>query len=88
MKMPEVGEKIYIPTSLYMDHGEDDVHGGLATISEVVLNSDCPQESNRIYVFVQEVPGVSYNYWVLLRDQDKLRERFGDQAAYPDPDYD
>ncbi len=87
MKMPEPGEKIYIHTSLYLDHGEDDVHGGLATISNVELNPNCPQESNRIYIQVKEVPGVSYNYWVLMQEQEKLKERYGDQVAYPDPDY-
>lgn len=87
MKIPKVGEKIYIPTSLYMDHGEDDVHGGLATISKVELNLNCPQETNRIYVYVKEVPGVSYNYIMLIKDQVKLKERYGNQTAYPDPDY-
>ncbi|MEQ8174385.1 MAG: hypothetical protein ABRQ26_04870 [Syntrophomonadaceae bacterium] len=88
MKIPEVGEKIYIPSSLYMDHGEDDVHGGMATIAKVELNLDCPQETNRIYVYVEEVPGVVYNYAVLIEEQEKLKERYGGQAAYPDPDYD
>lgn len=88
MRMPEVGEKIYIPTSLYLDHGEDDVHGGLATISGVEYDPDCPNEINRIFVSVEEVPGRLYNYQLLLQDQEKLKERYGDQVAYPDPDYD
>jgi hypothetical protein len=34
-KKPKVGDEIYIPTSLHISRGSDDVQGGLATISDV-----------------------------------------------------
>ena len=40
MNLPNKGDKIYIPTELYVYRGEDDIDGGLATISEVIINNN------------------------------------------------
>lgn len=88
MNMPKVGDKIYIGTSLYIGHGEDDVEGGLATISKVELSPHVPfGHYNSIFVRVKEVPSHSYNYNYLMEHQEEYAERFGDRVAYPDPDY-
>lgn len=55
-----VGDKIYIETSWYIDHGEDDVQGGLATVSAVRV------EKYGTFVEVKEVPGSGYNLDVLM----------------------
>lgn len=84
--MPRIGQDVYISTSLYIDHGEDDVQGGLAKISKIEYNPGCPQPTNRVMVSVVEVPGTSYNYSSIMREADKRREEYGDRRAYPDPD--
>ena len=35
MRIPVVGERIYVPGSMYVYRGTDDFAGGLATISKV-----------------------------------------------------
>lgn len=86
--MPEIGQDIYIGTSLYIDHGEDDVQGGLAKITAIEYNPACSQPTNRVMVKVSEVSGHSYNYLLAMHEQDERRERYGDRRAYPDPDVD
>jgi len=74
---PSVGDQIYVPTSWYIDRGEDDVHGGLATVVEV-------KDS---FVTVAELPGRSFNWDWLQKHQEKLKKQFGNYRAHPDPDY-
>jgi len=80
-ELPKVGDEIYIPTSLYIGHGEDDVLGGLATISKVKLNMKCSNEFNRIFVDINEVNGHSYNWKFLMKNQEKYKEMYGDKIA-------
>jgi len=86
MSIPKVGDPIYIPSEGYIGHGEDDVAGGLATISKVDI-SDCKNEYNRIFVSVEEVPSCKYNYLSLIEKQDELCKEYGDKKAHLDPDY-
>jgi hypothetical protein len=73
---PKVGDVIYVPSALYVFRGSDDFQGGKATVSRVEFN----------FVNIVERPNHGYN-WDLLRDeQEKLKERFGDNVAHPDPD--
>jgi hypothetical protein len=89
MKIPKKGDKIYVPTSLHISRGSDDVQGGLATIESVEISEHLPAgHYNSIMVSVKEVPGVGYNYTHLLEIQEKLAKEFGENAAYPDPDVD
>lgn len=76
---PAIGESIYIRSSSYIDHGEDDVAGGMATISEVRLSTSGGEPT--YFVSVREIPGASYNYTMLLQEQDNLRKQFGNQKA-------
>lgn len=88
MKIPKVGEKIYVPSSLYVYRGRDDFAGGIATISKVELNKfgNGPDKPNYCFVNIEERPGVGYNWRSLEEEQKKLKELYGDQIAHPDPD--
>jgi len=86
MEIPKVGDKIYIPSELYIGHGEDDIAGGVATVSKIDV-SDCPNEYNRIFISVKELPGNKYNYLYLKDKQEELRHRYGDSIVHSDPDY-
>lgn len=85
-KLPEVGDKIYVGTSWYMSHGEDDVQGGLATVSKVEVDEKCTNEYNRVMVGVKEHPGHMYNLNHLLENQAKWKKEFKKSKAHPDPD--
>jgi hypothetical protein len=78
---PKPGDVIYIPGALYIDHGEDDVAGGMATVSEVET------KYGSTFVSVAEVPGRGYNWASLREQQDRLAEEYKDRRAHPDPDY-
>ena len=84
---PKVGDKIYVPTSLYVYHGEDDFAGGIATINKVELSKTLPPDHyNYTMVGIEERPGTLYNWLPLQEKQEELKERYGDQIAHPDPD--
>jgi hypothetical protein len=83
--VPLVGGIIYVPSALYISRGEDDVCGGKATVTEV--KEEIHGNRKVHMVRVKELPRKGY-YWEngLMQDQEKLKERFGDNFAYPDPD--
>jgi hypothetical protein len=89
MKLPEIGDEIYIPSAYYLGHGADDVQGGKTTITEVFRNDALPHDHiNSIFVTVEAInPATKYNYKALLEKQDDLKIQFGNQDAKPDPDY-
>lgn len=88
MRKPIIGEKIYIPTSLYIGHGEDDVAGGLVTVKKINISNHLPEgHCNSIMIEVNEVKGHGYNWKVLLEHQEEYKERYGNQIAHNDPDY-
>jgi hypothetical protein len=77
---PRVGQWIYIPSSLYLSHGLDDIAGGRARILKVKF------EYGKYWVEVEQDPGTQYSWPSLLEEQPKLREQYGDEIAHPDPD--
>ena len=88
MRIPKAGEKIYVPSSMYVYRGSDDFAGGIATISKVELDQyglgvDHP---NYCFIKIQERPGHGYNWRLIEKDQEKLKKMYGDQIAHPDPD--
>ncbi len=83
--VPEVGDTIYVPTSLYIDHGEDDVVGGLATVTNVISGISAGRPTP--FISVKEHPGNGYNWHMLKDRQEELKTRFGNEYAYPDPDF-
>lgn len=84
LPVPVVGQDVYISTSLYLSHGMDDFHGGLCRISNI---SEGVSAGVKVpFIEVEENPGTRHNWKVVCEEQDKLRERFGDQRGYADPD--
>lgn len=81
----KVGDDIYVPTSFYISHGEDDFVGGLCKIKSIV--DDGKDGINSIMITIEERPGCNYNYKSLLEDQEKLQKEFGTSRGYQDPDY-
>jgi hypothetical protein len=86
-RLPKEGDKIYVGTSWYLSHGEDDFEGGIATITKVEVNEKCENPYNRIMVGIKENPGSMHNYTYLMENQAKWKKQFGKQKAHPDPDY-
>src|SRR6266404_6940710 len=56
---PNVGDEIYVGTHMYIDHGEDDVAGGLAVVTKVERSST---NGGTWSIYVKEHPGCGY-YW-------------------------
>lgn len=82
---PTVGDDIYVGSSYYIDHGEDDFEGGLCEISNVTTGTSGGRQV--YFVEIKERPGHSYNYEVLLEQQENLAETYGDQRGFENPDY-
>jgi len=71
---------MYVNGSMYIDHGEDDICGGIATVTRT-------DQDERKNWFV-EFEGISrrYNLCYLLEQQSKLAAEYGTAAAHPCPD--
>lgn len=80
---PKVGDWIYVPTRMSIDHGEDDIAGGLAQVTEVR-----PEPKINGGTHLIRVAQVDREfYWNnLLLEQYKLAARHGNELARPDPD--
>jgi hypothetical protein len=84
---PFIGQKIYVPSSIYVYRGEDDFAGGLATINKIKKEDFLPPDHyNYLSVGIAERPGTMYNWRPLLERQEELKKMFGDEIAHPDPD--
>lgn len=87
MKIPKIGDKIYVPSDYYVYRGEDDFDGGIATINKVDVSNRLPIDHiNSIMVGIEERKSAIYNYQSLMKKQDELRDKFGDRIAKPNPD--
>ena len=87
MKLPEVGQTIYVPGAMYVYRGMDDFAGGKAIVSKVKIDKDLPEDNNnRVMVSIKERPNHGYNWYYLEQEQEKLKEIYKDQIAHPDPD--
>ena len=80
VKIPKVGDTIYVPTAMYVYRGSDDFAGGRATVSRVY------EQYGSWWVAIKERPGTGYNWASLGADQENLAAQYGDQLAHPDPD--
>jgi len=78
--LPKVGQKIWVPSRMYLDRGEDDMVGGLGTIDSV------RQDRHIVWVSVSEVPNHDFNLEVILDEQKELENEFGRRKPYPQPD--
>lgn len=83
--VPKVGDDIYVPLALYMDHGRDDRMGGLAKVVSVSYGMSGGKKVHNIRV--EEFPDCVFCWeYCLAEKQDELRERFGRNRAYSEPD--
>ena len=84
-QVPAMGDVIYVPTSLSFLRGKDDFIGGRAH----VINVEIGQSGGGVhYVTIAERPNIRYKWESYLTQlQSKLKEEFGDQRAYPNPDF-
>ena len=84
--VPEIGDYIYVNSHFYIDHGEDDVVGGLGQVTSIrpMMSGGDP---NVLFVEVAQHPNDERNWsQFLVNEQAKLMREFGDEFAYPDPD--
>jgi hypothetical protein len=80
---PKVGDLIYTPTRLYLEHGQDDITGGLATITGI--KDDGKRSYNSVFVTFKEIEN-SYNWTYLLENQKADSKQYGKEFAHPDPE--
>jgi len=72
MKKPKVGDKIYLDSSFYISHGEDDFVGGLCTINVIEYSEHLkPDHCNYCMIGVAERPGFLQNYKSLIKETQK-----------------
>lgn len=81
---PRPSDTIYLPTSAYIGHGQDDFLGGQCTVACVRPGISGGQPC--VYVSVHERPGWEYNWSFLAPQQEGWRERYGTQRGRRDPD--
>ncbi|KKK68232.1 hypothetical protein LCGC14_2946140 [marine sediment metagenome] len=85
MKASEVspGDTIYVRSSFFFSHGCGDFVGGKAII-ESIRDGMSAGKPTPFVIFV----GVNtlYNLDLLMEEQEKLREQFGDSWAHAEPD--
>lgn len=86
LKIPKVGDTIYVESHLYLSRGQDDVIGGKAEVVAVTMQTSGGQPAP--FVEVKEHPGRKYNWLYLYEKQEELRERFKGERACEDPDMD
>lgn len=75
---PEIGQFIYVPTSLYIDREEDDFQGGVCKITKIDKNY--AGEGN-IFVEVEENPGVMHNWSYLTKNQEEWKLKYKDRKG-------
>ena len=80
--IPKVGDLVYVDTSLFVTHGEDDFIGGLCEVISVDTHGE---DIHRICV--KEDPDTSHLWEYLGEMQDKLKKEFGNNRGYLRPDY-
>ena len=83
--VPKVGEYIYTDTRLSIDHGWDDVVGGLSTVTKVYESMSGGDATCKFIEIAQHERGGNWTQF-LFPDQKKLMKRFGKNFSYPDPD--
>ncbi|HCC23077.1 TPA: hypothetical protein DF272_02760 [Candidatus Falkowbacteria bacterium] len=86
LQIPRIGDDIYVPAEIFLDHGQDDCRGGLAAVLKVEIRNR--GGVNYHIVEVEPFPGVEYNWELSLApDQAALKARFGSGRAGSDPDH-
>jgi hypothetical protein len=84
--VPKVGEWIYVRTMMSIDHGEDDVQGGLAMVTRVYDSMSGGDPKCKFVEIAQHDRGGNWTQF-LFPEQKELMKRHGKEFACPDPDY-
>ena len=79
------GDELYVGSSFYIDHGEDDRCGGIAVVERVIYK---PIPANPINEWMVDFVGLNsrFNLQMLLREQDKLKQEYGRRIAHQCPE--
>jgi len=85
IEAPQVGDIIYVNSSLFVSPGEEDFVGGMATVIEVEERD--AQGHPTVFVRVEEDPESWYNWEHLEPQQEELERHFGKEWAFADPDW-
>jgi hypothetical protein len=82
--VPKVGDYVYLPTRVSIDHGNDDVQGGVGVVRAVTesRNGGGPD----FFVETHEQPGRGHSWRFLKQEQESLKRYYGTRWANPDPD--
>lgn len=84
---PKKGNKIYVPSALFISRGADDFAGGIATVKNVEYDERLGKgHMNYCFVSIEERPGSKYNWKDLATKQKELKKTYKKQKAHPDPD--
>jgi len=82
---PRVGDVIYVPDELYLEHGRDDRRGGRARVQGVSVRKSAGRPC--CFVEVEEDPGTLHNWSSFLGPlQDELAELHGAERTRAAPD--
>lgn len=83
--VPKPGDYIYTDTRLSIDHGWDDVHGGLSIVTHVYESMSGGDAHCKFIGIAQHERGGNWTQH-LHEKQAELMEEHGKNFAYPDPD--
>jgi len=85
MAKPQPGDKIYVFSTLYLNHGIDDFHGGLCTVAATETKRQGDREVT--FVEIEEDPGCWMLWETYLEPkQESLKAAFAGQQGHLDPD--
>jgi len=83
---PKVGDYVYVRTMMSIDHGEDDVVGGLAEVTRVYDSMSGGDAKCKFIEIMQHDRGGNWTQF-LCPEQKRLMRDHGNSFARPDPDY-
>ena len=86
-QLPAIGDTIYVPASLYIGHGCDDIIGGLAKVKWIKPRKSLGASVH--FIIVEEFPEKEYNWEEYLAlEQEKLEKEYKEKRARRCPDED
>ncbi len=83
-KQIKPGCRLYVHSSFFIEHGEDDVCGGIATVEEITYKPIPKNPINDWFVTFKGL-NASYNLMLLLKNQSQLRKEYKGQKAHQCP---
>ena len=86
-RVPVIGDWIYVRTSAFIEHGIDDVAGGLAQVIEVSQESSGGEDC--FFVSTRQHGNRGGTNWTQFAaaEQERWAERFGNTMAHVNPDW-